>query len=81
MKKLKRIGVAVVWTAILGIGAYGDSPCPPPAPGQTDTPPCSTTYVVGDEVADTGQTSTPPNSDSTDVVAVIEDVIIRLLLF
>jgi len=56
MQSLKRFGIAVVLTLMLGLSVYaGEISVPPciPEPGEMQTPPCS---------AAPGQTETPPSA-------------------
>jgi hypothetical protein len=61
MKSLKRLGVALALTFVLGVTALaGETPTPPCAPGETPTPPCANAQLItGDSLAP-GQTNTPP---------------------
>lgn len=71
MKNLKRLGAAVVLTCALGVAAFAGelptSPCPPPDPGETHSPPCAAAPTSGDP----GETSSPPAS-SADGVSITE---------
>jgi len=57
MQRLKRFGIAVVLTLILGASSFAGimdtPPCSPTDPGEMQGPPCSTAP---------GQTDTPPSA-------------------
>ncbi|HMH42401.1 MAG TPA: hypothetical protein VK557_02870 [Pyrinomonadaceae bacterium] len=65
MKNLKRLSLAFVLTFVVAFCAFaGESstpPCPPPDPGEMQTPPCSTAQLTSDDPTP-GQTSTPPSA-------------------
>ena len=47
MKTLKKMGSALVLTCILAFAAFAD--CPPPVPGDMNTPPCTTAQITPDD--------------------------------
>jgi hypothetical protein len=70
MKKLRKLGVAIVLTSVLALTTYaGQTDTPPcPIPGQMETPPCSaapgdidtpgvTAITLGDTTVTNGDTS------------------------
>lgn len=66
MKSLKRLGVTVALTLVLGLsvfaGEMSSPPCAPPEPGEMQSPPCATAQLTPDDSTTPGQTSTPPNA-------------------
>src|SRR5712692_10328459 len=72
MNNLKRLSAAVVLTLVLGAtaiaGETSTPPCAPPAPGQVDTPPCSSGQVAPDPAA-SGEMNAPPASAPADTTA------------
>ena len=85
MNSLKRLGVAIALTFVLGLSAFaGDvetPPCAPPAPGIISTPPCSSTQVAPNDPAAPGQPDTPPASNTVDILSVAEAAMNLMLLF
>lgn len=81
MKKLRTTAGAVVLITILGTIAFGDSPCPLPQPGQTDTPPCAVVNESTDDVTEVGQTLAQSLSGTVDTASFVEQTLIALLLF
>ena len=63
MKHLKRLGLVIALTLVIGLSAFADDPIPPCDPGETHTPPCSTAQLSSDDPAP-GQTDTPPSSNA-----------------
>jgi len=70
MKKLAKLAAVVGLTLSFGLVALGGEmqtpPCPPPDPGETNSPPCSSANLMGDDSQTELQTA--PTSDSTDYV-------------
>ncbi len=81
MKKLRTTAAAIVLITILGTVALGDSPCPLPQPGQTDTPPCTAVNGIADDATEVQQTVTQALSDTVDTASFVEQTLIALLLF
>lgn len=81
MKKLRTTAGAVVLITILGTFAFGDSPCPLPEPGQTDTPPCAVVSGLADDATEVGQTQTQSLSDPVYIASFVEQTLVALLLF
>ena len=85
MKKLKTIAAVVALIATLGAVAYGDQrvnlTCPPPEPGQTDTPPCTTVNGPANDTTELGQTLTQSLADAVDATSTVEQALITFLLF
>jgi len=84
MKTLKRLSAAVVLTLVLGLAAFaGESstpPCVPPEPGESSTPPCAAVLASDDPTAP-GDINTPPDSNTVDILSVVEAAMNLLLLF
>ena len=74
MKHLKRLGLAIALTLVIGLSALADDPQPPCDPGETHTPPCSTAQLTSDDPAP-GQTSTPPNTSAVTEYVVVDAAI------
>ena len=70
MKKLRKLGAAIVLTLLLTLSAFaGETPTPPcgaPEPGQTSTPPCA---VAPGDIDLPGVALTAPASLATPRVA------------
>jgi len=85
MKSLKRLGVAFALTFVLAIatsaGEVNAPPCVPPDPGETHGPPCASAPMAPDDSAAPGDISTPPASDTVDILSVVETAMNLLLLF
>jgi hypothetical protein len=68
MKKLAKLAAVVGLTLSLGLVALGGEtqtqPCPPPDPGETNAPPCSTANLTGDDSQT--ELQTVQTSDSID---------------
>src|SRR6266550_3427498 len=75
MKNLKRLGVALALTLVLGVstfaGEMNSPPCVPPDPGETHTPPCAAAQPSPDGSAAPGDILTPP-SDTVDILSVVD---------
>ena len=67
MKNLKRMGLAFVLTLVVALSAFAGEtstpPCPPPDPGEMQTPPCSNAQLTSDDPTP-GQTDTPPSESA-----------------
>ena len=85
MKKLKRLGAALIVIFVLSLSAFGGEvetpPCAPPDPGILDTPPCTVAPLSPDESTAPGETHGPPTSNTVDLVAVVDAAMNLLLLF
>ncbi len=72
MKNLKRLGVAVALTIVLGLSAFAGEtmtpPCAPPVPGETSAPPCAGGQI-SQEPAAPGEVNTLPASVALDASA------------
>ncbi len=83
MKSLKRLGVTVALTFVLAVFAFAGetstSPCAPPDPGITETPPCAVAQLTPDDSLAPGQTSTPPTSNASSVTEVALDLLQSVL--
>ena len=81
MKNLKRLGLSFTLIAVLSTaGLAGETPMPPCAPGETQSPPCNSQSVTDGSTAP-GETSGPPASDAVDVIGIAEIALRSLLLF
>ena len=82
MKSLKRVGLFFVLVSVLCLTTFAGpamaDPCAPPAPGQTDTPPCAAAQVTPDDSLAPGQTNTPPASNA-EVTPSVTEVAVDLL--
>jgi hypothetical protein len=61
MKNLKRLGLAVALTLVLGLSAFADNPC---VPGQLETMPCTVAQPAPADPIAPGETSAPPASNA-----------------
>ena len=61
------MSLALVLTLVVALCAFAGEtstpPCPPPDPGEMQTPPCSTAQETSDNPAP-GQTDTPPSASA-----------------
>ena len=86
MKKLRKLGAAVVLTFLLALSAFtGKTYASPCIPGQTDTPPCAMQLASGDmntpavtSIA-SGYMSTPAVASETSVTGMAADVLLIFL--
>jgi hypothetical protein len=76
MNNLRRLGVALTLTLILGVSAFA---CETPAPGQIQTPPCAAASPIGesDNPIVPAKTLTP-REPSAETVASVAKVAISL---
>lgn len=82
MNNLRRLGSALILTFVLGISTFaGEIPTPPCAPGEIPTPPCASEQLINDDSALSGQTETPPASESIDIFSLAEIGLRSLFLF
>jgi hypothetical protein len=86
MSDLRRLVVTLCLTSVLAITAFAGEtptgPCPPPDPGETQSPPCSAAPLATDDSTNHGQTGTMPASDTTlYVVSVVEETLLQFLMF
>jgi len=84
MNNLRRLVVTICLTSVLAITAFAGetpTPCAPPDPGATQTPPCAIAQTATDDSTVPGQTETMPASDTTYVVSVVEDALLQFLMF
>ncbi len=73
MKTLKRLGSASVLTLVFAIAAFAD--CPPPVPGEVNTP-CSSAQITPDDPV----APTEPSASSTSSVIEISVATLDVLL-
>ena len=79
--------VTLCLTSVLAVTAFAGetpTPCAPPDPGATQTPPCATAQLATDDSSNPGQTETPPAADASstvDVVSVAEEALLQFLMF
>ena len=75
MKTLRRSSVTMVLTLVLAplalAGGTSMSPCAPPAPGITETPPCAAAPTI-DASLDAGGPTSPPASSVGDATLIGE---------
>lgn len=83
MKNFKAIAAVLVLIVVLGTtgGQILASPCPLPEPGQTDTPPCTSTQLVTEDITVSKQLETSSASDAFDSASAIGEAAIAFLLF
>ena len=85
MKNLKRLGVAIALTLVLGVstfaGEMNSPPCSPPEPGETHGPPCAAAPLSSDDLVASGEVETPPASDTVIIVSVVDAALNLLLIF
>jgi len=77
MKTLNRLGSAIALTFVLAFAAFAD--CPPPVPGQVDTPPCSSAQITPDDPVASAEPSESSASSSAALVEISESAINVLL--
>ena len=83
MKKLRKLGVAIVLTSVLTLTTYaGQTDTPPcPIPGQMETPPCS---AAPGDMDTPGVTATTPGDTTvtngdTSFTEIAADVVLNIL--
>ena len=82
MRNLKQLIVCLSLTSVLALTAFaGETESPPCSPGQTSTPPCSSAQVSTEYPALPGVTQTPASSVVVDVTLVVEEALLKLLLY
>ena len=75
MNSLKRLCLVIGFTLALAASVFAQAPpCPPPDPGEMQTPPCSSAQLTSDDPAP-GQTSTPPNGGAVTEYVVADTAI------
>jgi len=91
MKNLRRLGLTLALTLVLGLSAsagYAQAPCVPGetqsppcacAPGETSGPPCTSAPATLDDPAAPGETNTPPATNAVDVFSISEFTVDLLL--
>ena len=68
MKSLKRLSAAIALTFVFAFAAFAD--CPPPIPGQVDTPPCSSAQITPDDPVASAEPSESSTSRSSNVIEI-----------
>ena len=87
MNNLRRLVATLCLTSVLAITAFAGetpTPCAPPNPGETESPPCAIAQMTTDDSSNPGQTETPPASDTSntfDVVSFAEETLLQFLMF
>lgn len=85
MKNLGRLSTALLLTLVLGVSAFAGEtnspPCAPPAPGEVNSPPCAAAQMTPDDPTAPGQIPTPPDSNTVDILSVVEAAMNLLLIF
>jgi hypothetical protein len=82
MEKLKGLALSFTLMSVLAVAAFaGETPMPPCAPGETEGPPCSSAPVTNNGSTEPGQTSSPPASDTIDVIAIAEAAFWALTIY
>ena len=79
MNRLKSVLAAAVLTLTLALSAAGQvAVC---NPGETQTPPCPSAQTMSDDsVGVLGETQTPPETQSVEIVSLVELALSVLLL-
>jgi len=79
MNTLKSLVAAVALTFALAVSAAGQAPvC---NPGETQTPPCPSAPATSEDSASVlGETQTPPETQSVEIVSLVELALYVLLL-
>ena len=80
MNHLTRLSLTFILMFVLSAAAFGEPLTPPCAPGQTESPPCSS-QSVSDEPVVPGQTNTPSAEPVVNVTDLTETVMWALSLF
>ena len=65
MQTLKRLGAAIALTFVFAFAAFAD--CPPPVPGEVNTPPCTSAQITPDDPAVSAEPSASSTSSSAGV--------------
>ncbi|HEU5236145.1 MAG TPA: hypothetical protein VFU37_03325, partial [Pyrinomonadaceae bacterium] len=79
---LKRLFVSLSLICVLTVTVCGgETPSPPCAPGETASPPCSSAQIATEDPAQSGVTQTTPSSVVVDVTLVVEEALLKLLLY
>jgi hypothetical protein len=84
MNNPRRLVVTLCLTAVLAVTAFAGetpTPCAPPVPGETETPPCVIAQPATDDSSNPGETESPPASNTVDVVSVVEETLLQFLIF
>ena len=68
MKTLKRLGVAITLTFVFAFAAFAD--CPPPVPGEMNTPPCSSAQITPDDPVASAEPSASSTSSAPNVIEI-----------
>ena len=83
MSNLKRLVVTICLISILAMTALAgetpNSPCPPPEPGDIQSPPCASASLTTDDPTNPGETQTPPAAETV-VITTIADAAVGALL-
>lgn len=80
MKNLRKLGVALVLTAVLAVSAFaGEIQTPPCAPGEIQTPPCAAAVVDLD--TPTGESTAPGDmgNGGSSLTEIAADVLLSIL--
>ena len=78
MNTLKSLVSAVALTFVLAVSAAGQAPAC--NPGDTQTPPCPSALMSDDLVGVLGETQTPSEAQSVEIVSLVELALSVLLL-
>ena len=79
MNSLKSVLAAAVLTLAIAVSATGQAPAC--NPGETQTPPCPSVLGMSDDSAGVlGETQTPPQAQSVEIVSLVELALSALLL-
>ena len=76
MKALKRIGAAIALVFVLAFAALAD--CPPPVPGEMNTP-CSSAQITPDDPVASADPSVSSTSSVTEISVTTLDVLLTAL--
>ncbi len=79
MKTLRKLCAVIALTFAFTFAAFAD--CPPPVPGEMNSPPCSSAQVVPDDplTATESSLSSTSNSDVVEISVTTIDVLLSAL--
>ena len=84
MNNLRRLVATLCLTSVLAITAFAGetpTPCAPPNPGETESPPCATAQMATDDSSQTETALASDTSNTFDVVSFAEETLLQFLIF